>query len=247
MAHRASKAAMPLLRPSLLLATWLLALPAAGDGDGSPGPESAAERACVESAVERVQRRYEGLRDLSARFAQTSHSVALGSSSPGAVTAARGRVVFAKPGRMRWAYEEPEPSLVVSDGRVLSIYDPGRRELQRLAVGEGFLSGTAIQFLLGEGDLLREFEIAPVACEEDATELELVPRKPASYEKLRIRVDAGTGDVLRTEVVDLFGNRTEVAFSEIRVDTAPGSELFILEPPEGVRVIELGLPAPSER
>jgi outer membrane lipoprotein carrier protein len=246
-ARRASKPSMPLLRASLLLATWLLALPAVGDGDGSPGPESAAERACVEAAVERVQRRYEGIRDLSARFEQTSHSVALGSARPGAVTTSRGRVVFAKPGRMRWSYEEPEPSLVVSDGRVLSIYDPGRRELQRLAVGEGFLSGTAIQFLLGEGDLLREFEVAPVTCEEGATELELVPREPATYEKLRLRVDAETGDVLRTAVVDLLGNRTEVVFREIRVDTAPGSELFTFEPPEGVRVIELGLPEPPER
>ena len=223
-----------------LAAAALLALPAAGDA--SSAPDAAAERSCVDVAVELVQRRYEGIRDLRASFEQTTRSVALGSGTPGAVATSRGRVVFAKPGRMRWSYDEPEPSLVLSDGRLLSIYDPGRGELQRLPVGQAFLSGAGIQFLLGEGELRREFEISAVACEAAATELELVPRQPASYERLRLRIDARSGDVLRTEIVDLLGNHTVVAFRDIEVDTAPGPELFRFEPPEGVRVIELGVP-----
>lgn len=242
MTRRASNRSMQALRSALGAAAALLALPAAGDGDGSPAPDAVAERSCVDVAVERVQHRYEGIRDLRASFEQTSRSVALGAGTPGAVATSRGRVVFAKPGRMRWSYDEPEPSLVVSDGRLLSIYDPGRGELQRFPVGEAFLSGAGIQFLLGEGDLRREFEISAVACEEAASELELVPRQPASYERLRLRIDARNGDVLRTQIVDLLGNRTEVAFRDIEVDTAPGPELFRFEPPEGVRVIELDLP-----
>jgi outer membrane lipoprotein-sorting protein len=146
---------------------------------------------------------------------------------------------------MRWSYEEPEPSLVVSDGRMLSLYDPARGELQRLPVGEGFLSGAAIQFLLGEGDLKREFEVSALACEADAFELELVPRKPATYERLNLRIDAVSGDVVRTVIVDLLGNRTEVEFEAIEVDFGPGPELFQLVPPEGTRVIDLVGPGPE--
>jgi len=63
---------------------------------------------------------------------------------PGEETLTRGRVVFAKPGRMRWVYESPEPSLVVSDGETLWIYDPAAREAQRLPVTQGYLTGAAL-------------------------------------------------------------------------------------------------------
>jgi outer membrane lipoprotein-sorting protein len=122
------------------------------------------------------------------------------------------------------------------------VYDPSRGELQRLPVSEGFLSGAAIQFLLGEGDLRREFEVTPIACGSDAFELDLVPREPATYERLRLRIDAASGDVVRTAMVDLLGNRIEVEFANIEVDFGPAPDFFRFEPPEGTRVIDLGVP-----
>ena len=240
MPWRTSNGSMWLRGATLGAALWLwVGLSAGASGNGESGTGDAD---CVERAVALVQQRYEGIRNLRARFRQSSHSMALGAGRAAATTTSRGRVAFAKPGRMRWSYEEPEPSLVVSDGRTLSLYDPSRGELQRLPISEGFLSGTAIQFLLGEGDLRREFEVAPIACEADAFELDLVPRKPATYERLRLRIDAASGDVVRTGIVDLLGNRTEVEFADIEVDFDPPPELFQLEPPEGTRIIDLGVP-----
>ena len=225
----------------LWTAFWLAAATPAGASGAAPGSAPAAD--CLERAVHLVQERYEGIRDLRARFRQTSHSVALGAGRPGATSTTSGRVVFAKPGRMRWSYEDPEPSLVVSDGTTLSLYDPARGELQRLAVGEGYLSGAAIQFLLGEGDLRREFEVSALVCEPAAFELDLLPREPATYERLRVRIDPASGNVVATTVIDLLGNRTEVAFEGIEVDTRPGPEVFRIDPPEGTRVIDLAGPA----
>jgi outer membrane lipoprotein-sorting protein len=73
-------------------------------------------------------------------------------------------------------------------------------------------------------------------------ELELVPREPSSYERLRLRIDAHTGDVVQTEIVDLLGNRTQVDFEEIEVDFGAEPGLFRFEPPAEVRVIDLGAP-----
>ena len=94
---------------------------------------------CARRAVDAVQKRYESVVDLRARFDQVSRSVALG--GPGAETHSAGEVVFAKPGKMRWSYSEPEPSLVVSDGSWLWIYDPGAREAQKLPVIGGRCPG----------------------------------------------------------------------------------------------------------
>ena len=230
------------LCPTLAAAAWLWLCPglparAQVDEPRPAGPD------CADAAVARVQRRYEGMRDLRARFEQTSLAVALGSAGAPAATASRGRVWFAKPGRMRWSYEAPEPSLVVSDGETLWVYDPTRAEAHRMPVDEGFLSGTAIQFLLGQGDLRVAFHVEARRCDPGAWELELRPRQPATYERLRLRIDAASGDVLETGIVDLLGNETRVAFSEIEVDAGAGPELFRFDAPEGVRVIDLGAPA----
>lgn len=208
---------------------------------GGPAAEAAApEReggSCAAALARKVQRRYEGIHDLWARFRQRSFSVALGEA--GEASEARGEVRFAKPGRMRWTYESPEPSVVVSDGETLWIYDPTANEVQVMDVGRGFLSGTAIQFLLGEGDLLEAFEVAAEGCGEETVRLVLRPREEATYERLGLDVEAATGMVRATSVYDLFGNRTRVVFEEIRTDTNPAPDLFRFDPPEGTRVLEL--------
>jgi outer membrane lipoprotein carrier protein len=189
-----------------------------------------------------VQRHYEGVRDLSADFSQTTQSAVLG-SVPGEEIPTRGRVVFAKPGRMRWVYESPEPSLVVSDGETLWIYDPELKEVQVFSVDAGFLSGTAIRFLLGEGRILESFLVSAQSCEGDEISLDLQPRQSATYERLKLRVDRASGAILATAVVDLFGNRTDVVFENVERNRSPGDSLFHFEPSEDDRVLKLpGVP-----
>ena len=122
---------------------------------------------------------------------------------------ARGKVEFAKPGRMRFEYESPEPSLVVSDGKTLWIYDPTAKEVQVLAVSEGFLSAAAIQFLLGEGKLERVLRGDRAELRPERAELELRPRAEADLRAHRPRrSSAETGWIRETTVHDLLGNRT---------------------------------------
>ncbi|MEM7410631.1 MAG: outer membrane lipoprotein chaperone LolA [Myxococcota bacterium] len=222
------------LRLASLLALGCVAATAAW-ADAVPEPTS---ESCRDTAATAVQKRYDGVRDLRARFVQTTRPVSLGGGTA-AKTTSRGTVVLAKPGKMRWSYEAPEPSLVVSDGKTLWLYDPGFREAQKLPAGEGFLSGAAAQFLLGAGDMRRDFEVTAVSCQAYEVELELVPKTPASYEKLYLTVDPRAGDVRQTRVVDLLGNIAEVAFEDLRVNQRPGAEVFQFVPPEGVKVVEL--------
>jgi outer membrane lipoprotein carrier protein len=162
--------------------------------------------------------------------------VALGSAS-GATLEAGGEVLFAKPGRMRWSYETPEPSLVVSDGTTLWIYDPQAEEAQQFPLGPEFLSGAAIQFLLGDGRLVDEFEIDARDCQEARIWLLLTPRKDSSYERLELAADRTTGEIRSTVVVDILGNRTEVELDEVTTNTNPPAERFQFEPPAGTRVL----------
>ena len=221
---------MKSLRTCLHLAILLLPLPAA-----AADPELAS---CGARAAKAMQERYGEAKDLSADFVQTSRTVGPGGAAQ--AVASSGKVVLQIPGRMRWAYEKPEESLVVSDGETLWLYDPGFREAQKLPVAGGsYLSGAAMIFLRGGGDLEQEFEVVPLTCSEAQAELRLTPRETSTYEFLTIWVAPDTGEISRTEVSDLLGNRTLVEFHHVRLDQAPDASVFRFEPPEGVEVIEL--------
>jgi outer membrane lipoprotein carrier protein len=199
---------------------------------------------CAHEVAARVQARYEGVQDLEARFTQKSRSVAFGRA--GSELQASGVAVFAKPGRMRWTYEKPEPSVVVSDGQTLWIYDPAAREVQEFPVGQGFLSGSAVQFLLGEGLLLRDFDVRAQQCPSETVRLLLTPKQDATYELLELLVVARSGDVQGTAVVDLFGNRTEVSFESMQIDRHPDPASFRFQAEAGVKVLRAAEPPGRE-
>jgi chaperone LolA len=210
-----------------------LAGPAAAAADAGPDPGE-----CVDGAVAAIQARYEKVSDLSASFVQTARPVAFGGMA-GGEQVSRGTVVFAKPGKMRWHYTQPEPSLVVSDGQTLWIHDPAHAEVHRMRVTEGYLSGAAIQFLVGEGDMRRDFTITGVACSSETSELELVPKTDVAFEKLRIVAERASGELRRTTIYDLLGNVTEVEFSDVRANLGPDDSVFRFEIPPGLEVIDV--------
>ncbi|MGH0037603.1 MAG: LolA family protein [Myxococcota bacterium] len=240
-----------------LLVGWVaLALPglpaprAFAEGEAAPTAEPAPSAdlelvACAEAVARRVQSRYEAIRDLRADFEQETRSVSFGSGSMAGAGPVRGEVVFAKPGRMRWTYREPAPSLMVSDGETLWLYDPVAREASRLPVDEGYLSGAALQFLMGQGDVLETFTVVAEKCDADGeapVDLDLLPREPASYERMGLRADPKSGLIQQTTIVDLFGNQTTMRFENVRTDTGVAAETFRFEPPADASVVDLMAP-----
>ena len=217
----------------------------AGEGkaeEAKAATAEAAESSCGEGVAEatalRIQSRYDGIRDIHANFVQVNESATFAGQPMMTAVPKKGRVVFAKPGKMRWTYLSPEPSVVVSNGSLLWIYDVDGQSITRLEVTEGFLSGAALLFLLGDGQILESFEVYATECEADRVVLELVPKADATYERLGLEADPKTGQLIATSVLDFFGNLTEISFSETRVNLDPKPETFEMEVPDGVELID---------
>ena len=227
-------------RPWLcLLALCCLVISSMAGADATAGSQgSGCAVDAGEDAARRVQTRYDEVRDLQADFEQVTQSATFGGESLAEADPKIGRVVFAKPGRMRWTYVAPEPSVVVSNGRDLWIHDVEGGTATRLAVTQGYLTGAALQFLLGDGKILESFRVEALACEPTRVTLDLVPLNEASYERLGLVANPETGDIESSSVVDLFGNRTEIRFRRVRVNLEPRAETFEFEVPEGVEVID---------
>ncbi len=238
----------------------VLAILVVGIAVGAPAERSAAQTAttradisaetremprpsqCARELAAVVQARYDVVRNFKASFRQRTRSVALGGQSLGDDAPSEGTVVFSKPGRMRWRYTRPAPSEVISNGTTLWIVDPVAKEAQRLPVTEGYLTGAALEFLLGDGKLLETFDVTAVDCaanEQALVELVLDPKTDASYERLRLWANSTSGDIARTSLVDLFGNETEISFSKVVVNVPNEVGTFDYVPGPGVSVIDL--------
>ena len=218
------------------------------DPGRAPAPKPAREAPdgesdCALEVARRVQAHYDRISDFEAKFEQVTKSLALGEGSA-AGEPARGKVVMAKPGKMRWEYTEPQESQVLSDGVNLWIYDVAAKEVQHMVASGGYLSGAALQFLMGRGLITEEFVVTSERCSEglEIVDLELTPRRPGSYERLALRVVRATGEVQATTLFDLFGNVTTISFRAVRVDLAPPPATFQFELPPGVELIELTPP-----
>ncbi len=203
---------------------------------GSLGAEAPAESA--DALLARVERRYDGVRDVRARFEQSSFVAALGREDR-----ARGSVAIARPGRMRWEYGEPERSVLVVDAEAVRLYSPDEKKLQVAPLGAGALSPTALGFLLGERALGDEFTAERIDAPGRAElGLRLVPRTDAGFEALEMWLEPERLLLRESVLHDLFGNRTRVRFEEVLENQGVPDSAFQLELPGGVEVIDLRQP-----
>jgi outer membrane lipoprotein carrier protein len=211
---------------------------ASAANDGSQIPESACGAGVGDATAARIQARYDGIRDIHADFVQTNESATFAGQPMMTPEPKTGRVIFAKPGKMRWTYDLPEPSVVVSNGKLLWIYDVEGKSITRLEVTDGFLSGAALLFLLGDGRIEDSFEVYATECLTSRVTLELIPKADATYERLGLVAEPSTGRLIATSVLDLFGNLTVISFSETRTNLDPKADTFEMEIPDGVEVID---------
>ena len=201
---------------------------AAEHGKGTSGG------ACKTGLVAKVQREYQAIESFEASFEQEDHR---GDGSKGK---ASGRVAYRRPGRMRWEYAPPNEQLLVTDGETVWLFDP---LLENVTVHplEGLTRGTPLAFLLGAGNLSKDFRCMPFTAlppRDGLTYLELHPRNPIpglAYIQLGVSKKGAAIQVLR--MVDSQKNIRQIRFENLRTGAVfpPGHFTFKIE--EGMEVI----------
>lgn len=217
---------------ALLVSLTALAAPAQEeDGGESVGELSAEELA------ERVQQFYAETEDFQASFTQEYTDVAAAETNR-----SRGRVFFKKPGMMRWDYYHSERDerdrMLVSDGDYFWVYEYEYQQVFQQCLEESQLP-TALRFLMGEGELLEDFDVALADdSTAEAPKMELVPKEPTSdYRRLEFVLDPESFEVEKTTLYDPYGNTNEIEFHEARVNQNLSDDGFDFEVPEGARLL----------
>jgi len=206
-----------------------------GEETPAPGDMTASE------VAERIQKFYSETEDFKATFKQVYTDVAAGEEKVN-----WGRVYFKKPGKMRWDYYESDAledrkKTLVSDGDLFWIYELEFQQVFKQCLQESQLP-TSLKFLMGEGDLLADFEVSFTDdSTESAPELELIPEKSTpKYKKVHFQVDPETFRVEETTVYDPYGNSNRIDFRSTQLNLNLPDSGFEFEPPEGARLLNPG-------
>jgi outer membrane lipoprotein carrier protein len=234
---------LALTAASLLLGAF--PIPRTGEARAAPAKPAAAKPAAagpVASVLARMQDRYDKAADYRAKFAQKYTS-----SATGRERTSSGEVFIKKPGRMRFSYQTPTPSMYLSNGTTFWQYEPEAKQAFKQDLKTSQLPA-AVAFLMGKGKLTDEFEVQladklPYGTPKDH-KLQLKPKKPQSaYKAIYFVVDPATFLVKESILINAQGDINAFTFTDAKVDSKVPDDTFKWAPPPGVRIIEGAKPS----
>ena len=241
----------PSARLALRLAAasiWLVSAAAAaveradsGAAAGAFRCERKLARKDLQAALTKVQSRYQSIAAVRAGFSQDSYLAALDTAE-----SSRGRVIFSKPGKMKWSYESPEPQEFVLKDHTVWLYQPEINQVLIDELSEVLLTDLPVSFLMGVGKLSEGFSLKGGCASAAGVVLELDPKQIAGSESKGVQREnslksisilvSPEGFPAGVRVFDLVGNVTTIALHGMADSGGVPDSEFSVEYPSGTDV-----------
>ncbi|MGB9735126.1 MAG: outer membrane lipoprotein chaperone LolA [bacterium] len=193
----------------------------------------------AKAVAEKVQSLYDKTSTLEADFVQIATMKSLSISEQD-----NGVVYMKKDGKIRWDYKSPKKQLIVSDGRTIWFYMPSDNQVIIGSFEKSFKYKPTQTFLTGMGRILEDFNVKfgnakEFAASPDEYILELIPKNRTDEAPAKILLAVNKKDflIMRSAIVDKFGNITEIDFKNIKLNTTLPDKLFTFTPPKDVEII----------
>ena len=150
-----------------------------------------------------------------------------------------GRVAVSAPRLFRWEYATPYTQLIVADGEKVWVFDPDLDQVTVRPQGPEE-QNSPLAALVDPSRLEREFNVREGGEAEGLSWLQLTPRDSAQASFSSARLGFKGQALVRMEVVDTLGQRTELTFSGWKRNPAFARGTFSFSPPAGVDVVGEG-------
>lgn len=147
-----------------------------------------------------------------------------------------GRVAMSAPRLFRWEYVKPYPQLIVADGKTVWVYDPDLQQVTKRPQGIEE-QNSPLSALIDPGKLDKQFKVADAGSKDGLQWLTLKPRDEANASFQSARLGFGRNGLMQMHVIDVVGQRTQIAFSGWKRNPAFTRTTFRYTPPKGVDVV----------
>jgi outer membrane lipoprotein carrier protein len=198
---------------------------------GSKHP--AHQAADLKTLLDKLQKHYQQINSFSSKFKEVI------TPAGGAKRERDGTVYYRKPGRMRWEFAGQDQELIVSDGKQLYSYQPDLNQVIETPLEQAFRSSSFAAFLLGIGNIQRDFDAGIPATAPFNDGLKHVALKPKNAgDTVEIGLDPSSLDLRTLRLTDALGDVTDLTFSDIKNDAPLEDKLFTFIAPAGADIVK---------
>jgi outer membrane lipoprotein carrier protein len=142
---------------------------------------------------------------------------------------------FARPNRFRFAYAKPFEQLIVADGQKVWIYDADLNQVSSRKFTQAL--GATPAALLAGGSLEKDFVLSALPSQAGLDWAQAIPKaKDGAFQSVRIGFKGK--DLSALEIVDSFGQRSLLTFTQLTPNVPMAPEHFKFTVPQGADVIE---------
>ncbi|HIG07884.1 MAG: outer membrane lipoprotein carrier protein LolA [Methylococcales bacterium] len=184
-----------------------------------------------ENASKALSLFFKSTESLSASFVQTNWD-----EQERVTDQSEGEFVLVKPDGFFWHYKSPFVQKIVAANHKVWFYDV---DLEQVTIKstDKLMGFSPLLFLTGTLDLERDFVVEMDSVTDAVVWLRVTP-KGASSSFEYIRMGLVNGQLGSMEFEDNFGRKTQLQFSDMKVNVTVDPALFVLSIPDGVDVFE---------
>lgn len=146
-----------------------------------------------------------------------------------------GEMQLKRPNKFKWDYNKPYEQQIISDGKQVWLYDTELAQVTVRAIDKALGSSPAA-LLAGDDSLDKGFKLSNIDRKDNN---EWVSAEPAVRDTGFEKILLGFNDnkLQEMELIDSFGHKTQIVFSEVEVNPVINNKTFLFKPPKGVDVV----------
>jgi len=185
----------------------------------------------ADDAVNRIQKEFELIKDITGRFGQKSYIKDLEQTHE-----FKGDFFLKKPGKMMWEYENPRDEKVVIKNKETFIYKKSQNQVIRTKFSEESYSQVPIAMLESFDNIRNDFDISM----PEKNALKLIPKQKIGHIKTVIMETSKKGFPIKMfTILDTYGNIIMIELQNIKTNPGLKDELFDFQIPEGAEVFDM--------
>ena len=187
--------------------------------------------------IDKVQSKYSEVKAIKANFTQSSYLAAVDAGEDSS-----GEVWLEKPSKMKWQYKEPEEQTFLMNDETLWLYQPLDNQVVIQRVEDVLLTDLPVAFLMGMGDLKKDFKLNKACKAANGTVLQMLPAKADKGNELEgftMLVDTVTSFPRTVQIVHVGGNKTTITLENTDFKPEIADNTFKAEFPKGIDINDM--------